>query len=109
MMSIRMFPIVNLLKLKSELQILWSNIMSEDVRVIKLSPIFQSKIWGGRNLAQYFKNVPDGKIGECWLISAHSHGDTIVENEPFKGQTLSRVYKKIVIYLEMIIIKSFLY
>jgi mannose-6-phosphate isomerase class I len=68
--------------------------MSEEVRVIKLSPIFQSKIWGGRNLAQYFKNVPDGKIGECWLISAHSHGDTIVENEPFKGQTLSRVYKE---------------
>lgn len=68
--------------------------MTNNPRVIKLAPIFQQKIWGGRNLAEYFNNLPNGNIGECWLISAHPHGDTTVANGPFAGLPLSKVYNE---------------
>ena len=42
--------------------------------LIKLTPIFHEKIWGGRQLETVFGyDIPEGPIGECWAISAHSH------------------------------------
>lgn len=44
--------------------------------LIKLTPIFHEKIWGGRQLETVFGyDIPDGPIGECWAISAHPNGD----------------------------------
>ena len=40
--------------------------------IIILEPVFHEKIWGGRRLAEDFGyDIPEGKIGECWAISAH--------------------------------------
>lgn len=68
--------------------------MNKDPRIIKLTPLFKEKIWGGRNLTHYFKDLPAGPIGECWVISGHPHGDTLVADGPFKGMPLSKVYNE---------------
>ena len=37
--------------------------------LIKLTPIFHEKIWGGRQLETVFGyDIPEGPIGECWAI-----------------------------------------
>lgn len=54
---------------------------------LQFKPDFKEKIWGGRSLEPYY-NLPDGKIGEAWIISDHPHGSTQIENGAYKGKTL---------------------
>jgi len=66
-----------------------------DISILKLKPVFQEKIWGGRRLQRYFgQKLPTGPIGECWLISAHPNGDTLIDGGPLNGHPLSRVYQE---------------
>ncbi|APX71074.1 mannose-6-phosphate isomerase, class I [Companilactobacillus allii] len=52
-----------------------------------LKPVFHNKIWGGRKLETKFGyKIPDGDIGECWAISGHPHGRSLVENGEFSGE-----------------------
>ncbi|WP_290032790.1 mannose-6-phosphate isomerase, class I [Ligilactobacillus cholophilus] len=61
---------------------------------IFLKPFFQEKIWGGKRLKDEFDyDIPSNHTGECWAISAHPHGLSIVENGPFKGKSLEYVWK----------------
>ena len=54
---------------------------------------FHEKIWGGRRLAEDFGyDIPEGKIGECWAISAHPHGDCVVASGAFVGEKLSYLW-----------------
>lgn len=56
-------------------------------------PIFHDKIWGGRRLDTVFHyDIPEGKIGECWAISAHPAGDCEVASGPYAGSTLSQLW-----------------
>ena len=65
--------------------------MAQDLIFTK--PIFHDKIWGGRRLETVFHyDIPDGKIGECWAISAHPHGDCVIEEGPYAGSTLSQLW-----------------
>ncbi|WP_350299559.1 mannose-6-phosphate isomerase, class I [Peribacillus frigoritolerans] len=62
--------------------------------ILKLKPIFQERIWGGRKLeTDFFYQIPDGLIGECWGISAHQHGDSIIEEGEFTGKHLSELWR----------------
>ncbi len=61
--------------------------------IIILEPVFHEKIWGGRRLAEDFGyDIPEGKIGECWAISAHPHGDCVVASGAFVGEKLSHLW-----------------
>lgn len=58
--------------------------------LIYIQPVYHNKIWGGRDLQTLFGlNIPDGKVGECWAISAHENGDCIVSDGVYAGKTLS--------------------
>ena len=58
--------------------------------LIKLTPIFRKKIWGGRQLETVFGyDIPEGPIGEFWAISAHPNGDCQIAEGPYAGHTLS--------------------
>ena len=52
-----------------------------------LKPIFLDKVWGSDNLRQFGYQLPNNHIGECWGISAHPHGKSVIENGIFAGQT----------------------
>ena len=61
--------------------------------IIILEPVFHEKIWGGRRLSEDFGyDIPEGKIGECWAISAHPHGDCVVASGAFVGEKLSHLW-----------------
>lgn len=61
--------------------------------IIFLEPYFVEKIWGGNKLKTEFNyNIPSDKTGECWAISAHKNGQSIVNNGKYKGKKLSEIY-----------------
>lgn len=60
-----------------------------------LKPVFHEKIWGGTSLRDMFNyEIPSNKTGECWAISGHPHGVTVVENGEYKGIPLDEVWHK---------------
>ncbi|MEG0294122.1 MAG: mannose-6-phosphate isomerase, class I [Enterococcus sp.] len=60
-----------------------------------MQPVFQEKIWGGSRLRTVFGfDIPNDKIGEDWAISAHPNGVSVIENGPYKGQTLDQLWKE---------------
>lgn len=64
-----------------------------NLELLCLNPEFHQKIWGGRHLETEFNYaIPDGRIGECWAISAHPHGDCKLLAGPLAGNTLSQVW-----------------
>lgn len=61
---------------------------------IKFENIYFDKIWGGRDLAHFRNNLPEGKIGESWDISSHGDTQSIVTNGCYKGLTLEELIKR---------------
>ena len=62
--------------------------------IMKLQPIFQERIWGGRKLETEFGyTIPDGPIGECWGISAHPAGESAIIGGKYDGRKLSELWE----------------
>ncbi|MGG5252740.1 mannose-6-phosphate isomerase, class I [Neobacillus sp. SM06] len=60
-----------------------------------LKPVFKERIWGGTALQEEFGyEIPSEKTGECWAISAHPNGPSIIENGPFAGKRLDELWKE---------------
>ena len=60
-----------------------------------LEAVLQEKIWGGTKLKDVFGySLQSDKVGECWAISAHPNGPSIVKNGPYKGLTLAEVWSQ---------------
>ncbi|RLQ94893.1 mannose-6-phosphate isomerase, class I [Falsibacillus albus] len=60
-----------------------------------LEPVFQERIWGGTALKDEFGyEIPSEHTGECWAISAHPNGPSIVKNGPFEGRTLIELWEE---------------
>ena len=58
-----------------------------------LTPYFRPKIWGGRKLnTELHYQIPDGKVGEAWVISGYKDDASTVTDGPYKGKTLREVY-----------------
>lgn len=62
--------------------------------LIFLQPVYREKIWGGNKLEKEFgMDIPSGKTGEAWIISAHKNGvSTVKSPEKFKGMKLDELY-----------------
>ncbi|GLC89568.1 mannose-6-phosphate isomerase, class I [Lysinibacillus piscis] len=62
---------------------------------IFLKPIFKERIWGGTALRDYFGyDIPSPHTGECWAVSAHPNGPSVVANGPLKGKTLIELWNE---------------
>jgi mannose-6-phosphate isomerase len=60
-----------------------------------LKPVFKERIWGGTTLKKEFGyDIPTDKTGECWAISAHPNGPSVIANGPFAGQTLDKLWNE---------------
>jgi len=65
------------------------------VQPLFLKPVFKERIWGGTALQTEFDyDIPNDKTGECWAISAHPNGSSIIENGPYAGMALDELWKK---------------
>lgn len=62
--------------------------------ILKMKPVFQERLWGGKKLASRFNySLPSNQIGECWGMSAHPNGESIVAEGVFEGKTLSDLWE----------------
>jgi len=60
-----------------------------------LKPVFKERIWGGKRLQTEFGyEIPSDHTGECWAISAHPNGASVIMNGPLAGLSLDTVYLK---------------
>ncbi|HVP19918.1 MAG TPA: type I phosphomannose isomerase catalytic subunit [Spirochaetia bacterium] len=65
------------------------------VPVFKTAPVFQSRPWGGRAMADRLgKRIPDGLVGESWEVSAHPNGVSRVSGGPLDGTPLDELVRK---------------
>ena len=61
--------------------------------LIKFTPVFKEKIWGGTKLKSEFGyDICGKKVGECWGVSAHPAGDVTVDGGEFNGLKLSELW-----------------
>ncbi|AWM46007.1 MULTISPECIES: mannose-6-phosphate isomerase, class I [Bacillus amyloliquefaciens group] len=64
-------------------------------KLLFLEPVFKERLWGGTKLRDTFGyEFPSERTGECWAISAHPHGTSIVRNGPFSGTSLHRLWNE---------------
>jgi len=62
---------------------------------IFLQPTFQERIWGGTKLDATFNyEIPSNITGECWAVSGHPNGQSIVSQGPYQGYKLGDLYKE---------------
>lgn len=59
---------------------------------IFLNAPLHDKLWGGTHLTDYGFDLPSDHVGEAWIVSAHQHGQSVVENGPFAGLTLGELW-----------------
>ena len=65
-------------------------------RLLFTKPVYKETIWGGDRLKTEFSYpIPGERTGECWAISAHSAGDTVVcaPGTPYDGRRLSELWE----------------
>jgi mannose-6-phosphate isomerase len=59
---------------------------------LRFEPIYQYRLWGGRRLANLLNEpLPDGPIGEAWILSDREDHASRVANGPLQGQTIHEV------------------
>src|ERR1700683_2152207 len=59
---------------------------------LRCEPVYRYRLWGGRRLANLLSaTLPDGLVGEAWLLSDRDDYSSVVANGPLKGQTLGKV------------------
>src|SRR5664280_310768 len=63
---------------------------------IRFEPIYQYRIWGGRQLADLLSApLPDNDpIGEAWVLSDRDDHASLVADGPLKGQTIGQLMEK---------------
>ncbi|MEM7697035.1 MAG: type I phosphomannose isomerase catalytic subunit [Verrucomicrobiota bacterium] len=62
---------------------------------LRFAPIYQSRVWGGRRLADQFHRklpAPETPFGEAWEISAREEADSVVTMGPLAGRSLSALW-----------------
>ncbi|TYP73208.1 mannose-6-phosphate isomerase, class I [Paenibacillus methanolicus] len=60
---------------------------------IFLQPVFQERIWGGTKLSDLFGYaIPSDHTGECWAISAHPNGQSVVKEGLYAGMALGELW-----------------
>lgn len=61
---------------------------------IFLEPVYKERIWGGQKLkTEYDYDIPFDKTGEAWVVSAHSHGSSVIRNGPLQAKTLADAWE----------------
>ncbi|WP_157404684.1 mannose-6-phosphate isomerase, class I [Shouchella shacheensis] len=60
---------------------------------IFFEPLFQYRVWGGQKLKEFGYSLPYERTGECWAISAHQNGVSVVKHGTYEGQTLDSLWK----------------
>lgn len=65
----------------------------QELYPLKFKSVYKEKIWGGERIAKKYhrKEVPSGKIGESWDLSAVEGSESVVKNGFLEGNTLNEL------------------
>src|ERR1700710_1638625 len=62
---------------------------------LRFEPIYQYRLWGGRRFTDLLSTpLPDGPVGEAWLLSDRDDQQSRVSNGPLTGQTIGELLKQ---------------
>src|SRR5580693_6087011 len=63
---------------------------------LRFEPIYQYRLWGGRRLAELFRQpLPgDDPIGEVWVLSDREDHPSRVADGPLKGRTIAQLLEQ---------------
>jgi mannose-6-phosphate isomerase len=62
---------------------------------LRFEPIYQYRLWGGRRLADLLAApLPEGPVGEAWLLSDRDDHSSVISNGLLKGRTLGQLLKE---------------
>ncbi|WP_379132680.1 type I phosphomannose isomerase catalytic subunit [Paenibacillus sp. sgz500958] len=61
---------------------------------LKFQPDFQERVWGGRALEKFGLELPEGHIGEGWMIADHPNGVSHVANGELAGLGLDEIRER---------------
>jgi len=63
---------------------------------LRFEPIFQYRLWGGRRLEELVSTpLPDGPVGEAWILSDRDDHASVVADGHLKGTTLAKLTQSI--------------
>ncbi|WP_411334714.1 mannose-6-phosphate isomerase, class I [Metabacillus indicus] len=61
---------------------------------IFLKPVFKERIWGGTKLRSEFGyDIESELTGECWAVSGHPNGQSVVNGGVYKNRTLGDLWE----------------
>jgi mannose-6-phosphate isomerase len=62
---------------------------------LRFEPIYQYRLWGGRRLAGLLTApLPDGPVGEAWILSDREDHQSRVADGPLKGRTIAELLEQ---------------
>jgi mannose-6-phosphate isomerase len=61
---------------------------------LQFQPEMKARVWGGRALEQFGFSLPEGAIGEAWMIGDHPNGTTKVMNGELAGRGLDEIRRE---------------
>lgn len=61
---------------------------------LKFQPEFKERVWGGRALENFGLDLPEGHIGEGWMIADHPNGVSSVVNGELAGLGLDQIRER---------------
>ena len=64
------------------------------MEIVKLKPYMKEIVWGGNTLRKYGKQSNLSNIAECWELSLHKEGSSIIASGKDEGKSLSDVLTK---------------
>lgn len=59
--------------------------------IVKLKPATKDYLWAGSKLKKYGKEAPYDKIAECWELSFHADGPSLIASGPDAGKPLKDI------------------
>ncbi len=62
---------------------------------LRFDPIYQYRLWGGRRFADLFSaELPQGPVGEAWVLSDRDDHASHVADGPLKGRTIAELLSR---------------
>lgn len=58
---------------------------------LRFRPVYQNVVWGGRRMAQWRDDLPEGPVGESWDLADQQRGMSVVAEGDLAGQTLRQL------------------
>lgn len=61
---------------------------------LAFTPSYHVLVWGGRKMAKWRKDLPEGPVGESWDLADHERGMSVVADGPLAGRSLRELTRE---------------